>query len=369
MVQRVMTSRSAFTSAFPGDPTAPIAARVAWVDVAKGLCIILVVMMHSTLGLGEAVGREGWLHAVVEFAKPFRIPAFFLVAGLFLARTIDQPWRRFLDRKVLHFTYFYALWTLIQASVKTLPTEGVDGLLSNIALALIEPFGTLWFIYLLPVFFVVTKLSRRAPVWLVLAEAIALNLWPHETGWTAIDEFMRRYVFFFAGYAFAPFIVTLAERARQAPDIAAAVSGVCFGLIAAATFGFDHAGVAPIHHPALALPLGAAGAGALIASAAAISATRTGRIISYCGERSLAIYLVFFLPMAATRMLLIKLGLIGSTIDIGTASAIITASAIAAPLLLQRLIAGGPFGWLFERPAWAHFDARDKADPRFAPAG
>ena len=27
----------------------------------------------------------------------------------------------------------------------------------------IEPFGTLWFIYLLPIFFVVTKLSRQLP--------------------------------------------------------------------------------------------------------------------------------------------------------------------------------------------------------------
>jgi len=42
----------------------------------------------------------------------------------------------------------------------------------------IEPFGTLWFIYLLPVFFVVTKLLRGVPplvVW--LAEFLAKNGW------------------------------------------------------------------------------------------------------------------------------------------------------------------------------------------------
>ena len=93
-------------------------ARVDWVDYAKGFCIVFVVMMHSTLGVGNAVGQEGWLHTVVAFAKPFRMPDFFLISGLFLARVIDRDWRTYLDRKVLHFVYFYLLWTAIQFAVK-----------------------------------------------------------------------------------------------------------------------------------------------------------------------------------------------------------------------------------------------------------
>jgi uncharacterized membrane protein YcfT len=52
------------------------AARVDWVDYAKGFCIVFVVMMHSTLGVERAVGQEGWLHTVVAFARPFRMPDF-----------------------------------------------------------------------------------------------------------------------------------------------------------------------------------------------------------------------------------------------------------------------------------------------------
>src|SRR5262245_31052008 len=84
--------------------------RVAWVDTAKGFCIILVVMMHSTLGVGNAAGQEGWLHTVVAFATPFRMPDFFLISGLFLARVSGRDWRTYLDRKVVHFVYFYLLW-------------------------------------------------------------------------------------------------------------------------------------------------------------------------------------------------------------------------------------------------------------------
>jgi len=68
-------------------------ARVDWVDYAKGICIVMVVMMHSVLGVEHAAGETGFLHALVVFAKPFRMPDFFLISGLFLAPVIDRDWR------------------------------------------------------------------------------------------------------------------------------------------------------------------------------------------------------------------------------------------------------------------------------------
>ena len=56
---------------------------MAWVDYAKGLCIVMVVMMHSTLGVEQAAGAHSFMGAVVAFAKPFRMPDFFLISGLF----------------------------------------------------------------------------------------------------------------------------------------------------------------------------------------------------------------------------------------------------------------------------------------------
>lgn len=65
--------------------------RVDWVDYAKGFCIIFVVMMHSTLGVEAVVGHQGWLHMVVAFALPFRVPDFFLISGSFLpTSSIDR---------------------------------------------------------------------------------------------------------------------------------------------------------------------------------------------------------------------------------------------------------------------------------------
>src|SRR5215471_8258935 len=140
--------------------------RVDWVDYAKGFCIVFVVMMHSTLGVGQALGQEGWLHTVVAFAKPFRMPDFFLISGLFLANVIDRDWRTYLDRKVVHFAYFYLLWTAIQFAVKAPVFVHEHGVLSTLWLyveSFWEPFSTLWFIYLLPIFFVVAKSADSHP--------------------------------------------------------------------------------------------------------------------------------------------------------------------------------------------------------------
>src|SRR3954469_18672288 len=151
--------------------------RVAWADYAKGFCIIFVVMMHSTLGVGNAMGQEGWLHTVVAFAKPFRMPDFFMISGLFLAQVIERSWRTYLDRKVVHFVYFYLLWTAIQFGVKApglMNDHGALGIAWLYLESFWEPFGTLWFIYLLPIFFVAAKLAhglKISPVTVLLVGA------------------------------------------------------------------------------------------------------------------------------------------------------------------------------------------------------
>ena len=168
------------------------APRVDWVDYAKGFCIIMVVMMHSTLGVEAAAGQESWMHALVAFAKPFRMPDFFLISGLFLARVIDRDWRTYIDRKVVHFVYFYVLWVTIQFAFKApglMFTHGLFGIAKLYAEAFIEPFGTLWFIYLLPIFFVVTKLTRGVPPLVIFVVGAALEIAHIQTGWTVIDEF------------------------------------------------------------------------------------------------------------------------------------------------------------------------------------
>src|SRR5215213_7394879 len=167
------------------------AGRVDWVDYAKGICIVMVVMMHSVLGVEAAAGQTGFMHILVAFAKPFRMPDFFLLSGLFLAVVIDRDWPTYLDKKVVHFAYFYVLWLTIQFAFKApgiAAEAGTMGAVQAYLVSFVEPFGTIWFIYLLPIFFVAAKAARRLPWWLPWLAGAALEMAHVQTGWIIVDE-------------------------------------------------------------------------------------------------------------------------------------------------------------------------------------
>jgi uncharacterized membrane protein YcfT len=319
--------------------------RIDWVDYAKGISIILVVMMHSTLSSEEALGAAGWMHPVVAFAKPFRIPAFFLIAGLFAARGIDKDWRTFLDRKVLHFAYFYVLWLTIQFAFRGPVYVAHDGALEALRLyllAFIDPFGTLWFIYLLPVFFLAARLTRGLPPLLVLLAAALLQTAQIETGWTLIDEFAARFVYFYTGMLAGRFIVTHAEWFRARP----LVTMLALAIWAAVTAACVTAGLAT--WPGVSLALGFAGAAAVIAVSVLLARFDLLDGVRACGRHSLAIYLAFFLPMAATRIALVRSGV---TTDPGMVALLVTGVAVTVPLIVYWLVRGTALDFLFHRPA------------------
>jgi len=332
------------------------ATRIDWVDYAKGICIVMVVMMHSVLGVELAAGRTGFMHAVVMFAKPFRMPDFFLISGLFLSLVIDRDWRTYLDRKVVHFAYFYVLWVTIQFGFKAPGFAAEQGWAHAGFLYLesfIEPFGTLWFIYLLPIFFVVIKLTRGVTVILVWFVAAALEGAHVMTGWTVIDEFCARFVYIYSGYLFANYVFALSDRARAHPVLA--LGGL-------ATWALVNGGLVALGYgewPMISLMLGLAGACAIITMGTLLARMHWLNFLRFCGEHSIVIYLAFFLPMATTRTLLLKTGIVP---DIGTVSLIVTVAGVAGALLIWRVALWAHANFLFERPD-AFWIAPKKAGP------
>ncbi|MCP3474037.1 acyltransferase family protein [Bradyrhizobium sp. CCGUVB1N3] len=325
-----------------GSRTSP--ARLDWVDYAKGICIVMVVMMHSVLGVELAAGEPGFMHGLVAFAKPFRMPDFFLISGLFLPLVIDRDWRIYLDRKVVHFAYFYVLWVTIQFGFKA-PAFAAETSWRDAGLlyleSFVEPFGTLWFIYLLPIFFIVTKLTRRIPPLAIWLAAALLETARIATGWTAIDEFCARFVYFYSGYLFAAHVFALSDRARRHPALALAALGawalVNAGLVARGASEW----------PMISLLLGFSGAVAIVTMGTLLAHARRLNFLRFCGEHSIVIYLAFFLPMAATRTLLLRTGIIP---DIGTMSLIVTIAGVIGALLIWQAALRLHAYFLFERP-------------------
>lgn len=324
--------------------------RVDWVDYAKGVCIILVVMMHSVHNYQDLVGQTGWLSHVVDFARPFRMPDFFLIAGLFLSRSIHGPLVDYIDRKVLHFAYFYVLWLAIQLGVTDIEllASSPAAFVQTFAYALVEPTNTLWFVHMLAVFYVATRLVRRFPKLLVFAAAVGLQTAYQygliDTGWSVIDRFANRYVYFFTGYAAAPYIFAFADRVARHPRAALSLLTV-WGLGNWMMVGSD------LHNqPFSSLAMAFMGAAAVVSAGALLAQRDWAAPVRYAGANSIVVYLTFFFPMIVMMKLLAATGLVA---DVGWATLLITAAAVVAPLVFHRLIRNTPLIALYVRPAFA----------------
>ena len=348
----------------------PLDNRVDWVDAAKGLCILMVVLMHSTLGVEKQLGELTWMHHAVDWARPFRMPDFFLISGLFLSARIDKPWRSYADTRVLHFAYFYLLWFHIHFLLRiqgTIGEAGPEGALGQYLLGYVNPYSAIWFIYMLALYGVLTRLLRGVPKPLVLATATAAHmLWP-PTGIFLFDEFADRFVYFYAGYAGAPLVFAYARGlSRRSPALLAVGLlgwGVLNGL-AVATGISQWTGIDMI--------VSGLGIGAVIAFSVMVTSAQPGPAASlrswlamgllYAGRNSIVIYLAFTLFMASTRSLLLKLA---PGLDGGLMALACAAAGIGGALGMHLLVRGTRAGFLFERPDWARLSvARPKPRAR-----
>lgn len=343
--------------------------RTLWIDAAKGLCIILVVLFHATLGVEKDIGQLTWMHSVIEWAKPFRMPDFFLISGLFLSARIARPWREFLDAKVWHFAYFYVLWFHIHFALRlkgTINEAGTDGALRQYLEAYIDPFGSLWFIYLLAVFCIVAKLVRQQPAWLVMGFGLAAHVAMPHTGIFLIDEFFSRFVFFYTGFAFAPAILAYARSVARMPTTLLAGSLALWAIVN--TLGMS-TGMANV--PLFELGFAALGIAAVIATCVALTrqtalqrlvsgrqnlakrlSLRMGNALAYFGRNSIVIYLAFTIFMALTRTITLKgTAHLGLAVDGGLIALASAVAGLSGALILHLLVRNTAFKFLFERPA------------------
>lgn len=321
-------------------------ARAEWVDVAKGMGIVLVVFGHAVDGLLAArlVDAQGAWAAGYFAVYSFHMPLFFLLAGLFVSQRLSADAPGFVRSAFVRIAWPYLLWSVIQLAV-----IGALGKLVNtpspldaqrIVSLLWEPTSQFWFLqallvlhllswWLLPRLGVTALLALMGAARLV-AETVEL---PHLIGLPA--KFGLYYVL---GIALGPFLIArlpLLAR-RQALAVAAAAIGVW----AITTTPVYLAGLS--HWSLLALPAALAGTVAVLALSAL---PRAGSLWVGLGQASMAIYVLHVLCVAGVRIVLHKgLGIDQPWLILALACAVGIAAPLAVRAGVQRAGLGRALG-------------------------
>lgn len=270
--------------------------RLLWLDVAKGLSILLVAFHHAQLAAMSV--DLGW-DVFAQFSslfKPVRMPLFFLVAGIVTVRSMAMPMASLLRGRVANLLYLYGLWTVISwIYYRTVdPTDG-DYLLgrhySQLATMWLIPLSGQWFLWLLAIFHIFARVVAplRSVTALLLISATAhylaetLDHLPHYSWRNAL----LYAPFFVAGQWYGRQIVNwLPGRARSVFLAGALIYG---GMIA--MFGLE-ATLGAKAFPGLRLLLSAIGLAIGLSFSLMISRSAIfGRPLSHFGRNSLPIYL------------------------------------------------------------------------------
>jgi fucose 4-O-acetylase-like acetyltransferase len=312
--------------------------RIGFLDVAKGMGILLVVMGHCLGGLHDASLLDntsfGW--HVFYFIYCFHMPLFFFLSGSLVEARIRTKPLRFLQANVTRIAYPYFLWGLVQTTVLLLASNLInhpihDSIISALGRIFWAPPGQFWFLYVL----FLLHMTALLTIWLGGRTLFALAftvLYAVSAISPATSDIVSNYVsgssilFYVLGVCFGGSIIGWRGKLQQ-PYVWALISFVLF-LTAAWQgwiWGQDWYSYAT-------LPAAFAGSAAVLLAARS-DAFCNNQWLVYLGRRSMPIYVLHVLFVAGTRIVLDKffhisgLGLILPTIFL---------AGVIGPLLVDR---------------------------------
>ncbi|MEU4690448.1 acyltransferase family protein [Actinoplanes sp. NPDC023714] len=201
--------------------------RRQWIDVAKGVCILLVVLWHVIMkhylqvGWRLPVPLPGLWGTFGEQLLPLRMPVFFAISGMLAAGAVARTWSATARSRVAKFLYLYALWFGVHTAVlwslpgfDTLAARGVADIVEQLT---VTP-TNLWYLMALAVYFVVARSTRTLPAVAVLLPAFALSA-VAASGLLAAPgnrgQLYQNLLFFLAGVRFRPWIDRWARSATM----------------------------------------------------------------------------------------------------------------------------------------------------------
>ena len=305
------------------------APRQGWVDHARGLAMVLVVVGHVLGGLIDAqlVATGSVLRTSFFAIYTFHMPVFLFLSALFTQARIARSRHNFGVSLAQDVVWPYVLWSVALVAAANLAPGGLNhappSLMAGIAQIPSRPVGPFWFLYSLFLLQAGALLAARwraeaAYPWVLLALSVAARVLG---GANILTITASMGLWYALGYAMGPGLLTYLARPRRTldvPTVAAAVLVMTAGL-GAAIFAAVRVSGQIAHAPAPVVAaiawrasfIGFAVLG-VVATFAAGWALRgpLARWVGVIGRRSMPIYVMHVTIVAATRIFLRRAGLV-----------------------------------------------------------
>lgn len=326
-------------------------ARHAWVDAAKGICVLMMVIGHVVGGLiGSQVvsSPESWA-GFYAWKYAFNMPALFLLCGLFLDRSLQKGLGTYVVSRSRSLLYPHILWSHVAwvAVLLMYPFANSTYDLSYPTQIFYDPKSGMWTLITLFVCGVIFGALRKAGLSAAaVAVMAALGYVSSQTvliDWPVVAEYLGHISWFgfwlVLGVVLSKSISAWQSRCSGMQMLA--VSAMAFGATALVF-------AAESLHPIIkSFTLAAIGVVMYIGLAGWITSLRPNfatRLLGQMGRRSLEIYMLSAYGMVILRLVLMRVfGVENEWILL----AVCTAGAIALPLFAVAILNRFRIGYVF----------------------
>lgn len=321
--------------------------QLVWVDVAKGLAVILMVYGHVARGLfsaGLQVESQA-LSLVDSIIYSFHMPIFFFLSGMFFVSGVGRyGMRGFALKRIDLLLYPYVVWSLLQGGMELVfsgyKNHGADWV-SVLSFPWL-PRNQLWFLYALLSISLFALLLYKLPSWGRLGVSILMYGLAHVIELPLVVAYIAGFsVYFFLGSFLADRIEWLLESHRRG----------LFLIFTAILFQYVFHGLLSLNYRdggILLLPVAVFSLLAVLYVSRLMARGHPALGVAFLGRQSMAIFLGHVIVLAGVRVILFKVLSI-------TSFEIHLLAGIFIAVLLPLLMVCGPlrplFSVLFSPPA------------------
>lgn len=306
--------------------------RLAWLDEARGLAIVLVILMHAD-NISERLGLETLpaLDPIWSGLALVRMPLLLLLSGFLLSKSLRKSAKEFLYGKWALILWPYIVWVGIRhiPEFGTIPVWDPEVWFAA---------GYLWYLFYLFIYYLIALIASRLRISNL---TIALTLWALSWFNLFFSEFAFYGVFFFLG-------ATIWKRwpgARLPQSVAYYVS---VGLVAALSL-FANGIWGPQMHLGATVIFAVAPIFLLLMILQRCSGANVLAPFSFVGQNSIVYYAAHF-PMVSVGARLLERYSPGWSEWYWIPLAVLALTACTGIALVRRIV---PFKWLFEAPRFS----------------
>jgi fucose 4-O-acetylase-like acetyltransferase len=339
--------------------------RHAWVDYARGICIILVCYRHTYEGLANASVLHAEDYPLLKYLNvfffSFRMPLFFIVSGIFVGLSLAKKGViEFVKDRFRYILYPCLVWGVIQITLQLVwsdyvnaDREPMDYLYLLIAPRKIEQFWYLNALFFVSILYAFLKIKAKLKPWVQLVLGIVLYAISAYCTMNYIDiGFLGDVFFFYPFFAVGDCISHLITNPKKHPFIATRkMFFLMLPIFFAAQYYFtsinlQHNNDYYIQHfqPALFALIALSGCIFALNVSFLLQEWNIARFLRVIGYHSLFIYVMHLMIIAAFRAFYLRV-LGGENLPLFMTIGVL--SGVFIPIIFYNLAERAGMGWLF----------------------